>query len=103
MILKIILVRFNEINNQNEKAKPSIFTFLFVENVIKVDASGPNEQNKTKNISTVIDKKNFIEYIKSIVEDYKKIVEFETVGNKIDRNKHEKQIKKLDKFIEKEI
>lgn len=96
-------IRFNEISNQNEKAKPSVFTLLFVENVIKVDASGPNEQNKTKTISTNIDKKTFIEFVKSIVKDYKKIVEFETFGNKIDRNKHEKQIKKLDKFIEKEI
>lgn len=101
--IKKNIVRINENVDPNEKAKPSGIVFELTNDTINFVASGPNDKNKIKNIDGKINKNAFINFLKSIIIDYKNLVIFESFGNEVDSNKLDKEIKRLEKFIQKEI
>lgn len=97
--------RFNEAKNEytNEKSKPIFFEFEKNANNLLIKGTGPNLKNKSETIETVISFEDFISFVKNVVKDYKEIIVFETIGNKIDRNKFQKKTEKIDKFLAKEF
>lgn len=94
--------RINDVVQEGEKVKPSFMEFKIGENTIEVNANGPDDKNKTKTATVIIDKNNFLTFIKKSVELYRDMVAFEAVGDsKVDKNKLSKKIDKLNKFISK--